>query len=112
MKKSILFFLMLTILTLLSSEAAVYKGQRYFKKQCVACHSNGQTFVVQKDTETWENLMKDDGIPLAKLHTESKDPKAADSKKYFEGKKYKKSVKHLRDFFIEYSSDSGNIPAC
>ena len=110
MKKSILFFVSITVLTLLTSEAAVYKGQRVFKKECVACHSNGQTFVVKKDSEYWENIMKNDGKPLAELHL--KNSKAEKSWAYFNSKKYSKKEKHLRQFLIEYASDSGNIPAC
>ncbi|MEA3229243.1 MAG: cytochrome C [Campylobacterota bacterium] len=110
MNKPILFFVMMTVLTLAISEAAVYKGQRTFKKECVACHSNGQTFVVKYDTEYWENLMKNEGQSLREIHLKSQD--AQDSKDYFNSKKYDRKVKHLKDFLIEYAKDSGNVPAC
>ena len=110
MKKSLLFFVSITALTLITSEAAVYKGQRVFKKECVACHSNGQTFVAKKDSEYWDNMMKDHGKPLANLHLKSS--KAEKSWDYFKSKKYTRKEKHLRQFLIEYASDSGNVPAC
>ena len=64
MKKTIFFVLSLTILSLSTSQAAIYKGQRVFKKKCVACHDNGQNFVSKYNIEYWENIMKTDGTPL------------------------------------------------
>ena len=110
MKKTIFFVLSLTILSLSTSQAAIYKGQRVFKKKCVACHDNGQNFVSKYSIEYWENIMKTDGTPLKELHTKSE--KAKDSAKYFNSKSYTKKVKHLKQFLIEYAQDSGNVPAC
>ena len=110
MKKSIFFILSVTILTLTSANAAIYKGQREFKKNCVSCHSNGQELLAKHTIAEWDIFTKDKGEALKKLHANSE--KAKKSQKYFESKKYTKKLKHLRQFVIEYAKDSGNTPAC
>ncbi len=100
-----LFFLLAS-----SSSAAIYKGQKVFVKKCVSCHDKGQAFVSQKTQEEWEDLMESKGELLKKIHLD--DSNAKESHKYFKSKKYSKKVKHLKDFLVEYASDSGNVPAC
>ncbi|WP_457746201.1 cytochrome C [Sulfurimonas sp.] len=110
MIKLLLIFLSLTIFTLSSSDAAIYKGQRVFIKKCLKCHKGGQNFVSQYKMKKWKKLMKKKGRGLAKLHL--KNPKAKKSWKYFKSSKFKKKSKHLKQFLIEYAKDSGNVPAC
>lgn len=102
--------LLFSCLIVVSSDAAVYKGQKVFVKECVKCHTSGQAFVAEKDMRAWAKLMKKKGVKLAKLHLD--DKKAEDSWEYFESSKYTKKTKHLKDFLIEYAQDSGNAPAC
>ncbi len=106
------FFTTLFLLVLLStsSSAAVYKGQKVFVRKCVECHIKGQAFVALKSQDEWEEMMEDNGTPLKDIHLD--DDEAVDSWKYFKSKKYTKKVKHLKDFLMEYASDSGNVPAC
>jgi len=110
MTKFFLIFLSLTLFTLSSSNAAVYKGQRVFVKKCVKCHDSGQAFVAKYKMKKWKKLMKKKGKKLAKLHLDSK--KAKKSHKYFKSKTYRKKSKHLKQFLVEYAKDSGNVPAC
>jgi cytochrome c1 len=110
MKKVIFFVVSLTLFTLLTSNAAIYKGQKVFVKECVECHSGGQVFIAKKKISTWKKLMKNKGKPLAKLHLEN--AKAKKSWKYFKSSKYTKKTKHLKQFLVEYAKDSGNVPAC
>ena len=110
MHKFIFFLLSITIFTLSSSSAAIYKGQRVFSKKCVICHTNGQATVSSKTEAQWTKLLTENGIELSKIHLTNKEAK--DSWKYFYSKAYTKKVKHLKDFLIEYAKDSGNIPAC
>ena len=110
MNKIIFFILALTIFTLTSSNAAIYKGQKVFIKQCLKCHEAGQAFVATKKIRYWKKAMKKKGKPLAKLHLKDKDAKK--SWKYFKSKKYTKKTKHLKQFLVEYAKDSGNVPAC
>jgi len=106
-----IFFLLLSLMIFsLSSEAAIYKGQRVFIKKCLKCHKEGQNFIAKYKMRKWKKWMKNKGKPLAKLHLKSE--KAKKSWKYFESKKYAKKSKHLRQFLIEYAKDSGNVPAC
>jgi hypothetical protein len=94
----------------LSSEAAIYKGQRIFIKKCLKCHKEGQSFIAKYKMTKWKKWMKKKGEPLARLHLNS--PEAKKSWKYFKSKKYAKKSKHLRQFLVEYAKDSGNVPAC
>jgi len=110
MTKFILIILSLTIFSLTTSNAAIYKGQRVFVKKCLKCHDQGQSFVSQYKMKKWKKWMKKKGKPLAKLHL--KDKKAKKSWKYFKSKKYTKKSKHLKQFLVEYAKDSGNVPAC
>jgi len=110
MSKLLLIFLSLTIFTLTTSNAAIYKGQRIFVKKCLKCHDAGQSFVSTYKMKKWKKLMKNKGKPLADLHLKSK--KAKKSYKYFKSKKYTKKYKHLKQFLVEYAKDSGNVPAC
>ena len=110
MNKFLLIVLSLTIFTLTSSNAAIYKGQRVFVKKCLKCHESGQSFVSKYKMKKWKKWMKKKGEPLAKLHL--KDKKAKKSWKYFKGKRYTKKSKHLKQFLVEYAKDSGNVPAC
>jgi len=115
MKKT---FLILSIfcLTTISSHAALYKGQRVYSQVCMQCHTDGETFVSMKVQREWDSLMKNKGEGLSDLHLNSKKFKAqANYKKYkayFQGSKYRKKSKHLKEFLIEYAKDSGNVPAC
>jgi len=110
MNKFLLFFLSVMFLSLLPANAAIYKGQKIFVKQCLSCHEGGQTFVAEYKIKKWKKFMKKKGKPLAKLHLEDKDAKKSWS--YFKSKKYTKKSKHLKQFVIEYAKDSGNVPAC
>ncbi|MEA1893187.1 MAG: cytochrome C [Campylobacterota bacterium] len=110
MSKFLLLLFSICFVSLVSLNAAVYKGQRVFVKQCVDCHKDGQSFVAEKNIRSWKKLMKNKGKPLADLHL--KDAKAEDSWDYFKSKKYTKKSKHLKQFLVEYAKDSGNVPAC
>ncbi len=112
MNKFFLFLFSVLIFTSLTSSAAVYKGQREFVKKCVKCHKGGQGFVATKKKREWKKLLAKKGKELARIHLESSDRKAKRSKKYFKNRKFKKKAKHLKQFLMEYSSDSGNVPAC
>ncbi len=87
--------------------ASVYKGQKEYMKKCKKCHGNGGKLAKARTTSEWENLFKNKGLPLIKIH--DKNDTAAE---YFHSKRFKKKVKHLLQFFKKYASDSGNVPAC
>ncbi|MBD3823506.1 MAG: cytochrome C [Epsilonproteobacteria bacterium] len=90
--------------------AAAYKGQKEFIKNCAECHVKKQEFISSKTSYQWKDLMVNDGEALVKLHLSKESAK--ESWEYFEGSRFKKKAKDLRDFFLEYASDSGNVPAC
>jgi len=108
MKKVLVF--VVCFCALHSLYAATYKGQREFSRKCVECHQNRQVFVSAKDSFEWEMLMENKGKELIKLHLENEEAK--ESWEYFESSRFKKNMKHLKDFFLEYAKDSGNVPAC
>jgi len=108
-KKFVLFVLLLSC-TLLPLNASVYKGQKYFKKKCLSCHGKALVFVTEKSYEEWTKYLDVNGDVIYDLHKNNKE--AASSMKYFNSEKYRKSIGHFRDFFLEYANDTGNIPAC
>ncbi|CAI6163750.1 MAG: hypothetical protein SPLUMA2_SPLUMAMAG2_01138 [uncultured Sulfurimonas sp.] len=58
MTKLILILLSLTIFSLTSANAALYKGQRIFVKKCIKCHDGGQSFVSEYKMKKWKKWMK------------------------------------------------------
>lgn len=107
-----LFVFALSISLLMSSvlQAAVYKGQREFVRNCVVCHKEGQGFIATKRKIEWKSYTRAKGKKLLEVHLSSEN--AVKSHEYFEGRKFSKNIKHLEDFLLEYAQDSGNIPAC
>jgi len=110
MKKSILFTCFLFLVSVTSLEASVYKGHRLFKVKCLKCHGKALDFVISKSSFEWEELMKQNGKFIRSEHLEREEAK--DAVEYFNSDRYPLHVKHYRDFFLEYASDTGNIPAC
>lgn len=107
----ILFYLISAFLiTQATSNAAVYKGQRVYVKECRHCHGGGQAVAASKNMRIWKKMLKNKGTELADTHLSSE--KAKDSWDYFKSDKYKKKAKHLKDFLVEYAKDSGKVPAC
>ena len=116
MRKAIFVIFMLFFLTAVSSQAALYKGQRVYSKVCMSCHNDGEAFISTKTQKEWKSLMKSKGKKLSELHLSSenfkKEKKYKKYKKYFKGSRFKKKSKHLKQFLVEYAKDSGNVPAC
>jgi len=112
MSKFFLFSLFMVIFALSSADAALHKGQKEFLKQCSKCHAGGQTFISKKFTREWEQIMKNNGEELAKIHLSSKDEKAKPSLEYFKSGELEKNAVHLMQFLMEYAKDSGKVPAC
>ncbi|MDD2904969.1 MAG: cytochrome C [Sulfurimonas sp.] len=110
MNKNIVFLLCYLSISSLELSASVYKGHGLFKNMCLECHGTALEFVINKNTKQWSDLLKDDGAPLLLIH--AKNTNALKSLEYFRGDRYSKHVPHYRDFFMEYASDTGNIPAC
>jgi len=110
MNKFLLIVLSLTIFTLSSSDAAIYKGQRIFVKKCVKCHKARQNFISKYRMKKWRKWMRKKGKPLAEIHLRSE--KAKKSWKYFKSRRYYRKSRHLKQFLVEYAKDSGNVPAC
>lgn len=108
--------MLLIFFTVISSQAALYKGQRVFMKVCMKCHVDGEEFVSSMKKRTWKKYMKKKGLKLSAIHLKSnkfkEEKKYKKYKKYFKSKKYKKNSRHLKQFVIEYAKDSGNVPAC
>ncbi|MDQ7045806.1 MAG: cytochrome C [Sulfurimonas sp.] len=108
--KKIILIILLTTLAFSFLNASIYKGQRYFQKKCLSCHGKALKFVTEKSYNEWEEYLADDGDVMYEIHEDADE--ATDSMKYFQSSKYRRSMKHFRDFFLEYASDTGNIPAC
>lgn len=110
MKKTLLLSCFLFLASTLSLEASVYKGHRLFKMKCLKCHGKALDFVIGKSSREWEELTKQKGKYIRSEHLEREEAK--DAIEYFNSERYPLHVKHYRDFFLQYASDTGNIPAC
>lgn len=110
MTKSVFIALSILILSFSSADAAIYKGQKEFVKECTKCHESGQTFVSKYKMKEWKKMMDKKGKPLADMHLANLEAKK--SWKYFSSSKYTKKSKDLKQFLMEYAKDSGNVPAC
>ena len=86
--------------TIVSADAV--KGQKLFiKKFKKPCGFNGGVMAKKHTQEEWKTIYES-----GKLNDEllKQCPKAKKAKE--------KYLKHLYDFFYNYASDSGNVPAC
>jgi len=105
--KKIVFILLMALLQL---NAAVYKGQKVYVKECKKCHGSGQVIAASLNKREWKRILDNNGHNLSQVHLEN--AKARKSWRYFESSKYTKRARHLRDFMVEYAKDSGKVPAC
>ena len=87
--------------------ASVYKGQRAYMKLCKSCHKSGGKLAKSHTQEEWEGYFADNAKVLRKLH--EKDTAAMEK---LTSEKFLKNMKHMRQFFHKYASDTGNVPAC
>ena len=100
-------FLMASVLST-SAMADPAKGQKlYLKYLKKTVGFNGAKFAAKHTQDEWEELFENDGEEFKKEFG-SNDK----TKKFFEGEKFKKIMPHIKDFVIEYASDSGNVPSC
>ena len=84
--------------------ADVSKGQRlYLKKLKSVCGFNGAIMADKHTVDEWEEIYESGKLPST---IKEACPKVKDSSLK------EKYMKHYRDFFKEYGSDSGNIPSC
>ena len=87
-----------------TATASPDKGQKYFTKKLKSvCGLSGAAMAGKHTQEEWQSIQGSTGV-AAEIKVIC--PKAKDSAlkdKYLE---------HYFDFFFEYASDSGNIPAC
>ena len=110
MNKLFAFIMSLFFVTEIVSSAAVYKGQRIYVKECRECHGGGQGVAESKKGREWKKMLQNNGEELAQVHLNSQ--KAKDSWEYFKSDKFQSKSKDLKDFLMEYSKDSGKVPAC
>ena len=101
----------------ITADAAVYKGQKTYKKKCKVCHGGGQNMAIKFTQKQWTKYFRKKGKRISSLHInnqrvadqlESFHRKGKAKKKY----RYSKMQRHLLDFFREYAKDSDSVPAC
>ena len=102
--------LMVMVFFLASSVMAdVNKGKRYYMKNFKQKFKmNGLDFVQLHTQAEWQALFEDEGRGFI-VEFSKKYPK---QESYLNDPKLWKKLQHVRDFAIEYASDSGNTPSC
>ena len=109
MKKFMVILAALALLGATVASADIKKGQKVYLKSFKAkFHKNGAEFAKEHTQSEWRELFANEGALFIKVYAK-KYPKAA---KKLQSKKSWKKLQHLRDFVIEYASDSGNVPSC
>jgi cytochrome c553 len=99
--------LVVSLLTLgTTANADVKKGQKLYLKKCKKCHGNGTKGAAMKTQDEWEEAFADDAEQMKEWH------KGTKAEKFIDGEKFQKMAPDLKDFLIEYGSDSGNVPSC
>lgn len=89
--------------------ADVKKGQKlYLKTLKSKLKMNGTQFSSLHTVAEWEALFDNEGEGFIKEFSEEY-PK---SSKVLHKPNIWKKLQHIRDFAIEYGSDSGNVPSC
>ena len=107
MKKFVVIILMLLLTSSLFAD--VDKGKRYYMKTFKQKFKmNGLDFVQLHTQREWYELFEDKGKKFIIVFS-IKYPK---QKKFLNDPKTWKKLQHVRDFAIEYASDSGKIPSC
>jgi len=106
----LIYVTLFMLISALNANAAVYKGQKVYVKECKKCHGTGQKIAKLMTKREWKRVLADGGMGLAQMHIKSK--KAKKSWRYFKSAKYLKRARHLKDFLVEYAKDSGKVPAC
>jgi len=94
-------------LLLISADASVYKGQRAYMKLCKKCHGSGEKVLAMHTQKEWQSIFDHNAKNLIQMH--KGDKKAME---ILQSEKFKKNLRHMRQFFHKFASDSGNVPAC
>ncbi|MCR4941471.1 MAG: hypothetical protein K5978_01580 [Campylobacter sp.] len=85
------------------------KGQKYYLKFMKdGAGLNGADFAHQHTQAEWEALFDADAKKFIDEYS-TKFPKLKD---FLNGDKFKKFMPHIKDFVIEFASDSGKVPSC
>ena len=92
-----------------SAVADIKKGQKHYLKTFKSKFKmNGVKFATLHTQDEWRALFENNAEGFINEFSE-RYPKA---QKLLNNPKSWKKIQHVRDFAIEYASDSGNVPSC
>ena len=101
------FFVLGLMSTNAMADAA--KGQKYYLKYMKeGAGMNGAKFATQHTQAEWKALF--DGKAEKFVAEYSKKYPGLDA--FLKGEKFQKFMPDIKDFCIEFASDSGNVPSC
>ena len=101
------FFVVGLLSTNAMADAA--KGQKYFLKYMKNdTGMTGAKFAIEHTQNEWKALFAGKGEKFIAEYSK----KFPALKAFFEGDKFEKFMPDIRDFCIEFASDSGNVPSC
>jgi hypothetical protein len=109
MLKQLFVVLAIAMFSATVSYADAAKGQKvYLKKFKSQFDLNGAKFAALHTQDEWKKLFENDAAGFIKEFSE-KYPNAAD---FLSNPKTLNKIMLIKDFVIEYASDSGNVPSC
>ena len=101
--------IIIALLFSMTATADVNKGKRYYMKDFKQKFKmNGLAFAQLHTAQAWTALFEEEGKGFISEFSE-KYPK---QKAFLHDPNLWIKLQHVRDFAIEYASDSGNIPSC
>jgi len=107
--KTILTILAAAALMTATAQADPAKGQKnYLKYLKPKFQMNGTKFAAEHTQDEWEELFEEKGALFIKEYSE----KYPGAKAWLENPENWDRLQDIRDFAIEYGSDSGNVPSC
>ena len=107
MKRLPIFWLLVLLFLPPLVSASVFKGQRAYMRNCKSCHKSGGDLAKSHTQDEWEEYFDQEAKLLTDMHKKNKE-----AIQVLHSKKFRKNIRHLRQFFMKYASDSGNVPAC
>ncbi len=115
MKNSLIIFLFILSFTNLQASHKQHitkekKGQRYYMKECSACHGSGTRGGNLASQREWKDMFFDNAKDLKVLHKDEDDTKEVID--YLNSKNFKHERKRLLKFLQEFAWDSDDIPTC
>lgn len=114
MNKITVLLLLVILISVSTLNASLYRGQKNFQKNCRACHGIAMDYIDKRNMKEWDNFFDAKGNNLRNVHAKSniRETEKASLSKYLKSSLFLRTLKHYKEFFVHYASDSGKVLTC